>query len=114
MRNFFASLPDDHSKESFEALLETDAMRVERIVSFGQASPPGFWYDQEQCEWVMVVQGAARLQFADPERMVELQAGDWINIAAGEKHRVEWTSPTQPTIWLAIHYRNDTDGKAGR
>ncbi len=112
MRNLFTLLPGDRSKESFEALLETEAMRVERIVSFGQASPPGFWYDQEQAEWVVVLQGSARLQFADPERTVELQTGDWINLAAGEKHRVEWTSPTQPTIWLAIHYRDNAGDQA--
>lgn len=112
MRNLFTSLPDDHSKESFEALLETEAMRVERIVSFGQASPPGFWYDQEQAEWVVVVQGSAQLRFADPERTVELHAGDWINIAAGEKHRVEWTAPARPTIWLAIHYRENAEDQA--
>jgi cupin 2 domain-containing protein len=62
----------------------------------------GFWYDQPEHEWVMVLTGAARLQFGD--RAVEMKAGDWINIPANQKHRVEWTSPDEPTVWLAVFY----------
>lgn len=104
MNNIFSAIPADQSEEHFEPLLETGDFRIERIVSFGQSSPPGYWYDQEQAEWVMLLQGAARLQLANPDKLVELKPGDWINLAAHEKHRVEWTTPDEPTIWLAIHY----------
>jgi cupin 2 domain-containing protein len=72
------------------------------IVSVGHASPEGFWYDQPQNEWVVVLRGAARIQFED-ER-VELRPGDWIHIPAHRRHRVEWTTPDEPTLWLAVHY----------
>ena len=51
----------------------------------------------------MVLQGAARLQFED--RVVELLTGDYVNIPAHTRHRVEWTSPDEPTVWLAVFYR---------
>jgi cupin 2 domain-containing protein len=71
-------------------------------VSCGQASPKGFWFDQDQNEWVAVIQGAARLQFED--EVVEMNSGDWVNIAAHRKHRVAWTTPDESTIWLAVFY----------
>jgi cupin 2 domain-containing protein len=79
--------------------------RVERIVSTGQASPPGFWYDQDVAEWVVLLSGAAELQFEDETAPRKLAPGDWIDIAAHRRHRVNWTDPSQPSIWLAIHYR---------
>ena len=105
MQNLFAAIPDDLSRELFDTLLDTDSFRVERIVSHGHASPPGFWYDQDQAEWIVVLQGAARIRFATHDKPVEMQPADWINIDAHEKHRVEWTTPEGPTIWLAIHYQ---------
>jgi len=105
MKNLFTAIPDDLSSELLETLFEAGSFRVERIVSNGQASPPGFWYDQNQAEWVVVLQGAARLRLANQEHLIELQTGDWVNIDAHVKHRVEWTTPDGPTIWLAIHYQ---------
>jgi len=73
-------------------------------VSHGHASPEGFWYDQDEHEWVMVLQGAARLQLED--RTIDLGHGDYINLPAHTKHRVQWTTTDQPTIWLAIFYKS--------
>jgi cupin 2 domain-containing protein len=102
MVNLFAHISDDQSGESVETLITASATRIERIVSRGHASPEGYWYDQEQSEFVVLLKGAARLRFDD--EMVEMKAGDSINIPAHRRHRVEWTTPDEPTIWLAIFY----------
>ncbi len=105
--NLFDALPALGSNaETFDDLLRSDKVRIERIVSTGQASPPGFWYDQPLGEWVVVLSGAARLRLAEPDQLVELKAGDYLNIPAHVRHRVEWTDPAQPTVWLAVHYCN--------
>ncbi len=90
--------------EQFEELLSRSGFRVERIVSSGQASPPGFWYDQEVGEWVVLLSGAAELQFENEAESCKLGPGDWVNIEAHRRHRINWTDPSQPTVWLAIHY----------
>ena len=95
-----ANLPD----ELLTTLLEAANVRIERIVSHGHSSPEGFWYDQDEHEWVIVLKGAARLRFED--NMMELKSGDFVNISAHKKHRVEWTTPDEPTIWLAVFYRD--------
>jgi cupin 2 domain-containing protein len=100
--NLFADLPQQMPDELFTTLLEAANVRIERIVSHSHASPEGFWYDQDQHEWVIVLKGVARLRFEDG--IVEMKTGDFINIPAHQKHRVEWTSPDEPTIWLAVHY----------
>lgn len=99
--NLFANLPDQLPQELFTVLLAGKHVRIERIVSQGHASPAGYWYDQDQHEWVLLLKGAARLRFED--ETIELQPGDFVNIAAHRKHRVEWTTPDEPTIWLAVH-----------
>lgn len=91
-------------EETFEALLARPDIRIERIISTGQASPADFWYCQPQDEWVLVVQGSAGLQFADEAGVRELRAGDFVNIAAQRQHRVAWTAAGETTIWLAVHY----------
>jgi cupin 2 domain-containing protein len=102
MVNLFAFIPGDQPGEFVETLIATPSLRIERIVSRCHASPEGFWYDQEQHEFVVVLKGAARLQFED--ELVEMKAGDSMNIPAHRRHRVEWTTPDEPTIWLAIFY----------
>ena len=96
-------LPDDLPEELVETLAESGSVRIERIVSTGHASPEGFWYDQPDREFVLVVKGRARLEFADGKSL-ELEAGGWADIPAHRRHRVAWTSPDEPTIWLAIHF----------
>jgi len=103
--NLFDSLPDTCAVECVNILLTRSRVRIERIVSFGQASPPGFWYDQEEGEWVVVLAGAARLRFADESEVRLLGPGDWLDIVPHRRHRVEWTDPMTPTIWLAIFYQ---------
>lgn len=98
--NLFASLPPPGASEVFDTLFENPQVRIERIASDRHASPQGFWYDQTQTEWVMVVQGEAVIAFADGRRQA-LQAGDWLTIPAHCRHRVESTGSA--TVWLAVH-----------
>jgi hypothetical protein len=102
--NLLRDLPDASAAEISEALASRPGLRIERIVSLGQASPPGFWYDQHETEWVVLLAGAARLRFADEPQLRDLGAGDWVEIAAHRRHRVEWTDPGRPTVWLAVFY----------
>ena len=101
--NIFANLPATLPRELFRTLLATPVVRIELIVSQSHASPDGFWYDQETSEWVVVLQGAARLRFEGDEAL-EMTSGSFVNIPAHKRHRVDWTAPDQQTIWLAIHY----------
>jgi cupin 2 domain-containing protein len=103
--NLFFPLPDARRAEQVDALLSRPGLKIERIVSFGQASPPGFWYDQAEAEWVLLLAGAARLRFADETEARLLGPGDWLDIAPHRRHRVDWTDPGCPTIWLAVFYR---------
>ena len=102
MTNLFAGIPEPLASELIETLLNARDVRIERIVSHGHASPDGFWYDQDQHEWVALLKGAARLRFEN--EIVEMKPGDCVNIPAHRKHRVEWTTPDEPTIWLAVFY----------
>ena len=103
--NLFSPLPDAHAAERVDMLLTLPGVRNERIVSQGQPSPPGFWYDQEEGEWVLLLAGAARVQFADEIDARLLGPGDWLEIAPHRRHRVDWTDPAGVTIWLAVFYR---------
>ena len=96
-----ANLPDE---EIFEELLRTPSFRMERIVSSGQPSPPGFWYDQEEDEWVALLQGEAALEFEDGSAD-KLRSGDWVFLPAHMRHRVASTSLEPPCIWLAVFAR---------
>ena len=100
--NLLASIPSSLPEEVFETVLRKPKLRIERIVSHGHSSPDGFWYDQSEPEFVVMLQGAARLRFDDAE--IELKPGSFVDIPAHKRHRVEWTTPNEPTIWLAIHY----------
>ena len=100
--NLFTELPPDLPEELFITLLNAPKVRIEQIISHGHASPDGFWYDQDQHEWVVVLKGAARLTVEG--EVVELKPGDFINIPVHQKHRVEWTTPDEQTIWLAVFY----------
>ena len=102
MPNLFAGLPAAADAEQITELLSLPGLRIERIVSFGQSSPPGFWYDQAQREWVLVLAGEATLAFEDEPAPRMLQRGDFVDIAPHRRHRVESTSA--PTVWLAVYY----------
>ena len=103
--SLYADLPSHLPDELTETLVSATHVRVERIVSHGHASPIGFWYDQPWAEFVVLLRGAARLRFEDGE--IEMTPGSFLNIPAHRRHRVEWTDPTQPTVWLAVHYESE-------
>ena len=105
--NLLANLPRDLPEELFTTLLQARGVRIERIATHGHQSPDGFWYDQPTNEWVLVLKGAAKVEFQD--KTVEMKPGDYLDIPAHRKHRVAWTTPDEPTIWLAVHY----DGGGG-
>jgi len=104
--NIFEGFQPHSNEELFTTLLNSQSVRIERIESHGHASPEGFWYDQAEHEWVVVLKGAARLRFEDESSAIELKPGDSLNIAAHRRHRVEWTTPEEPTVWLAVHYKD--------
>ncbi|GIU14324.1 cupin [Shewanella sp. c952] len=101
--NIFENLAKDLTEEQFEPLVNTDNVLVERIISKAHVTPAGQWYDQERSEWVMVMKGAAKLEFETGE-LLSLKQGDHVNIGAHVKHRVAWTCEQTETIWLAVHY----------
>ena len=103
--NLLIDLPRHLPDELSTTLLEAKHVRIERIVSTGHASPDGFWYDQEEHEWVVVLKGEAKIVFQGNDEPIHVKPGDYINIEAHRKHRVEWTSPDEPTVWLAVFYK---------
>lgn len=103
--NLFAGLPSTATvDEQFATILQRPGLRIERIVSTGQASPPDFWYDQSEGEWVLLLEGEASLRFEDEIEARHLQAGDHLDIAPHRRHRVEWTAADRTTVWLAVFY----------
>lgn len=88
--------------ETVDVLLARPGVRIERIVSTGQSTPPGTWYDQPDDEWVALLAGSAMLRWGDGS-LVELAPGDWLLIPAHARHRVEATSVDPPCVWLAVH-----------
>ena len=104
LKNLFRGIPSELKEEWVEALVADGGVRIERIVSRGHASPEGFWYDQEQSEWVMVLAGSAGVAFEGREEVVSLSPGDCLEIPAHTRHRVAWTDASRETIWLAVFY----------
>ncbi len=101
--NIDTNLPDASAREIIQELVafKGETVRVERIVSDGQATPEGSWYDQEWGEWVVILRGGAELEFADPPAEERLGQGDWLFIPAQRRHRVRSTEAG--TLWLAVH-----------
>lgn len=90
--------------ETMEQLLGGPAVRIERIVSTGQRTAVGEWFDQEWDEWVALLGGAARLTLDDGTK-IRMQPGDWILLPAHQRHRVEETSTSPPCVWIAVHVK---------
>jgi cupin 2 domain-containing protein len=103
--NIFGDIPAELPDELLEEILTGNTFRMERIVSRGHSSPTGFWYDQEENEWVILLQGSANLHFAGKEELVVLKPGDYIRIPRHCRHRVEWTDPACETVWLAVYHK---------
>lgn len=105
--NIYAELPTDFTNEIFEPLLQTPSLLLERIISYGQTTPEDEWYDQEKDEWVMLLSGSAGVRIESEPDIIELKPGDYLLLPAHQRHRVEWTSATEKTIWLALHFRKE-------
>ena len=103
--NIFENVPEELSAKQLTELLAAPGLRIERIVSTGQASPPDFWYDQDGAEWVLLLSGSAGLLFEGEGGPQVLRRGDYVLIPPRARHRVAWTDPERPTIWLAVHYQ---------
>ncbi len=106
LHSLFAGIPEKIPEEIIEILLITPRFHLERIISAGQATPMGEWYDQETHEWVVLLSGSAGLFFEGDTKIRVLGPGDYLLIPAHCRHRVEWTDPTQQTVWLALHYKD--------
>jgi cupin 2 domain-containing protein len=104
VQSIFAAIPSDLPEEQFSTLLDTEHFKLGRIVSTGQATPEGEWCDQEGNEWVLVLQGKAEIRFEDGDVTKTLSTGEYLQIPAHARHRVELTDPDQPTVWLVLHY----------
>ncbi|MGA9574952.1 MAG: cupin domain-containing protein [Lysobacterales bacterium] len=104
MKNLFNSIPGDGAEEVFDQILNSDSVRIERIISRGHTSPANGWFDQEEEEWVMVLQGSGKILFENGQEFL-LGAGDNLLISAHQKHKVTWTDPAGVTIWLAVFFR---------
>lgn len=102
--DLLSGLPETLTAERFETLLRKPGVRVERILSQGQSTPAGDWYNQTWDEWVLVLQGAARLTVEGAEQPISLAPGQAIWLPAHCRHRVDWTPPDQVTVWLALHF----------
>ncbi len=102
--NIFSHISPPSRDEFFETLLQQPHIKIEHIVSHGHSSPPGFWYDQEMNEWVIVLKGRGRVLFEGESSPLELKSGDCLQIPAHTRHRVEWTDPEEDTVWLAVYY----------
>jgi cupin 2 domain-containing protein len=103
--NIFVDLSPERGEEAFTALAWSDDVRIERIVSTGQATPEGQWLEQDWDEWVILLRGAAGLLIEGEAGVRLLAAGDYLHLPAHRRHRVDWTAPGEPTVWLAVHYR---------
>ena len=104
MESLFENIPAVLPDELFETLVASHRVRIERIVSRGHASPEGFWYDQEENEFVLIVQGSAGLRVEGMDDILVMKPGDYVNLKAHVRHRVEWTDAACATIWLAVFY----------
>jgi len=101
--NLYNKLPETSEDEQFISLLSTPGVRVERIVSTGQQTPPGEWLKQKESEWVILLKGSAAIRFDGEPEARQLSPGDYLFIPTACRHRVEWTDANQKSIWLAIH-----------
>ena len=111
--NIYGNLPAPRPEEEATILASRPGAVVERIVSMGHASPPGFWYDQDWTEWVILLQGAAGLRVEGEAAPRSLRPGDYLELPAHVRHRVEWTAPDRPTIWLAVHWKGEAGSRLG-
>jgi len=104
MGSILEGIPIEIPEELIDTICSTDNVKIKRIISRGHTSHRGFWYDQEQNEFVLVIRGSAGLKLESEDKIVVMKTGDYLNIGAHVKHRVEWTDSTCETVWLAVYY----------
>jgi len=104
IKNLFSDIPENIKDELIETILKTSCFRIERIVSYGHSSPAGFWYDQNENEWVILLKGSAGIRFEGQEDILVMNPGDHLHIHRHQRHRVEWTASDHETVWLAVYY----------
>ncbi len=104
IKNIFKNIPESIPEEIIETISETESIRIERIISNGHSSPSGFWYDQDKDEYVILLKGSAGLLFEGEKEALVMRPGDYVDIPAHVRHRVEWTDPDKETIWLAVFH----------
>jgi len=109
--DILADVPENLPAEQIFTLASSPGARIERIVSTGQASPPGFWYDQDATEWVALLAGSAGLLIEGEPLLRVMGPGDFVEIPAHVRHRVEWTDPDRATIWLAVHLKTASENQ---
>ena len=102
--NIYSNIPEKLSDEIVDVIFQSEIIRIERIISDGQASPDNFWYDQEENEWVILLKGKAKIKYQDQSEQ-NLTEGDYIFIPSHKKHRVEWTDNNTKTVWLAMFFK---------
>ncbi len=107
--NLFQGIGERLLEEQIDLLAKGQyPIRIERIVSKGHASPKGFWYDQDDNEWVTLLSGAAIMKMKDPLtgrlREIRMKPGDWLLLPSGTRHRIEWTTPEENSVWLTIYW----------
>lgn len=105
--NLYDFEADGLEEELVTILHEDGHVRVERIVSTGQRSPDGFWYDQDEDEWLTLVQGESVLLVEG--RTICLQAGDTYFLSAHQRHSVESTTAEPPCIWICVFIKQEDD-----
>ncbi len=108
IKNIFLGIKNQSPEEIFEPIIKTNQFKIERIISSGQSTDKGKWYDQDVDEWVILLKGSAGLLFESNNEKIIMKPSDYINIPAYQKHRVEWTVADEETIWLSVRYRNET------
>ena len=107
IKNIFSGINIQSPEEIFETIIKTNQFKIERIISSGQSTDEEEWCDQDVDEWVILLKGSAGLLFEDNNEEIIMKPGDYVNIPAHQKHRVEWTDANEETIWLAVHYQMD-------
>ncbi len=108
IKNIFSGIKNQSPEEIFETIIKTNQFKIERIISSGQSTDKEKWYDQDVDEWVILLKGSDSLLFEGNNEEIIMKPGDYVNIPAHQKHRVEWTDAKEDTIWLAVHYHNNT------
>ena len=108
IKNIFSGIKNQSSEEIFETIIKANQFKIERIISNGLSTDKKKWYDQDVDEWVILLKGSAGLLFESNNEEIIMKPGDYVNIPAHQKHRVEWTDANEETIWLAVRYQNET------